>query len=48
MIICTGYNRRLSDNDPKTLAVQAILMKPVEQIDFAKTVRAVLDNEPIA
>ena len=45
VIICTGYNRRLSDNDPKTLAVQAILMKPVEQLEFASTVRAVLDGE---
>lgn len=48
VIICTGYNRRLSDNDPKTLAVQAILMKPVEQSDFATTVRAVLDGKPIS
>jgi CheY-like chemotaxis protein len=45
VIICTGYNRRLSDNNPESLAVQAILMKPVEHIDFARTVRAVLDGE---
>ena len=45
VIICTGYNRRLSDKDPKTMAVQAILMKPVEHIEFARTVRAVLDGE---
>ncbi|EKD39395.1 MAG: hypothetical protein ACD_75C00423G0001 [uncultured bacterium] len=45
VIICTGYNRRLSDNNPETLAVQAILMKPVEHIQFARTVRAVLDGK---
>lgn len=45
VIICTGYNRRLNDNNPESLAVQAILMKPVEQIEFARTVRSVLDGE---
>lgn len=45
VIICTGYNRRLSDNKPETLAVQAILMKPVEQLDLARTVREVLDGK---
>lgn len=45
MIICTGYNRRLSDHKPESLAVQAILMKPVEQQDLAKTVRRVLDYQ---
>ena len=44
VIICTGYNRRLSDHKPESLAVQAILMKPVEQQDLAKTVRRVLDG----
>ncbi len=47
VIICTGYNRRLSDNGPKVFAVQAILMKPVEQIELARTVRAVLDGEDL-
>ena len=45
VIICTGYNRRLSDHKPESLAVQAILMKPVEQQDLAKTVREVLDGQ---
>ena len=43
VIICTGYNRRLSDYHPESLSVQAILMKPVEQQDLARTVREVLD-----
>lgn len=47
VIICTGYNRRLSDNKPETLAVQAILMKPVEHLDLARTVREVLDGKVV-
>jgi CheY-like chemotaxis protein len=45
VIICTGFNRRLNDNKPETFAVQAILMKPVEQPDLARTVREVLDGQ---
>ncbi|MFH0782684.1 MAG: response regulator [Pseudomonadota bacterium] len=47
VIICTGYNRRLSDHKPEALAVQAILMKPVEQLDLARTVREVLDGRSV-
>ncbi len=47
VIICTGYNRRLSDNKPENLTVQAILMKPVEQLELARTVRDVLDNHTL-
>jgi PAS domain S-box-containing protein len=48
VIICTGFNRRLSDSKPEALAVQAILMKPVEQPDLARTVREVLDGRNIS
>ncbi len=47
VIICTGFNRRLSDNKPEALAVQAILMKPVEQADLARTVRDALDGQNV-
>lgn len=48
VIICTGFNRRLNDNKPETFAVQAILMKPVEQPDLARTVREVLDGQNLS
>ncbi len=48
VIICTGFNRRLNDNKPEALAVQAIVMKPVEQPDLARIVREVLDGWKIS
>ena len=44
IILSTGYSDRLSDTTARDLNLQAILLKPVQLIQLAQTVRKVLDE----
>ena len=43
VIICTGYNKKISAQIASEIGIQALIYKPVERVDLAKTVRKVLD-----
>jgi CheY-like chemotaxis protein len=43
VLLCTGFNERLGAS-PEGLAVDTILMKPVDRPEFAVAVRAALDT----
>ena len=43
-ILCTGYSSKISEQDAKLMGVSAYCMKPLEMMDFLKTVRTVLDQ----
>ncbi len=44
VILCTGYSKAISDERAKEIGINAFLMKPVVNIQLAKTVRKVLDE----
>lgn len=44
IILCTGYGKTLSSNTLKQIGIRRLLKKPVGSKDFAKIVRAVLDE----
>jgi CheY-like chemotaxis protein len=44
VIICTGYNKKISAQIASEIGIQALIYKPVERVDLAKTVRKVLDE----
>jgi CheY-like chemotaxis protein len=44
VILCSGYNRRLAEQGPESLGVDAAIIKPVSQSDLAQVVRKVLDR----
>jgi PAS domain S-box-containing protein len=46
IIICTGFSEKMSPVKARQLGIKAFLMKPVEKIDLAQTVRKVLDTGP--
>jgi PAS domain S-box-containing protein len=43
IVLCTGYSHLLTNSRPEDLGLQAIVMKPIETVDLARTVRQVLD-----
>ncbi|MGM0453261.1 MAG: PAS domain S-box protein [Thermodesulfobacteriota bacterium] len=43
VILCTGFSEKVAENGPPP-AVEAFLMKPVDKIQMARTVRKVLDD----
>jgi DNA-binding NtrC family response regulator len=43
-IICTGYSAKLSERDAAKIGVGSFIMKPLDQSEFAKTVRKMLDE----
>lgn len=44
VILCTGFSERLNSQNPSEINVDRFLLKPVDQIKMAKTVRDVLDG----
>ncbi len=45
IIICTGYSNKLTDEGAKLIGINAFTYKPFTKSDFAKTVRAVLEED---
>ena len=49
VILCTGYNKNISNASSVEIGVKAFVSKPIVKADFAKVVREVLDKakEPV-
>lgn len=47
VIICTGYNDRISEDLLQTIGIQSLLIKPIEKSQLAATVREVLDSRAL-
>lgn len=45
IVLCTGYNKQISEEKAKETGIQAFLMKPLTQRELANTVRRVLDEK---
>lgn len=43
VILCTGYSRKISEENAAKIGIKAFVMKPFVKIELAKTVRKVLD-----
>jgi CheY-like chemotaxis protein len=46
VILCTGYNERISEEKAKALGIKAFVMKPLVMREIARTIRKVLDEQP--
>ncbi|MBU1168578.1 MAG: response regulator [Proteobacteria bacterium] len=46
IILCTGFNRKISDEKARELGIKAFLYKPVTLKDLSMTIRKVLDESP--
>jgi len=44
IIICTGYSKKISDRTTSEIGIQALIYKPVDRAELARTVRKVLDE----
>ena len=44
VILCTGYNKKISDESASEMGIKAFVYKPIVKADLAKTVRKVLDK----
>jgi len=44
VIICTGYSRTMDEAEALELGINALAYKPVSKVDFAKTIRDVLES----
>ena len=44
IIICTGYNEKINDEEAMAIGVQELIMKPVSMNKLARTIRNVFDN----
>lgn len=44
VVLCTGYSKRISDENASEIGIKAFAYKPVVKADLAKTVRKVLDE----
>ena len=45
IILCTGYNSTIDESAAQSLGIAALLSKPLQQSNFAATIRKVLDND---
>jgi len=45
VILMSGYASRLSQQEAQALGIEAVLMKPVNGLTLAKTIRSVLDGD---
>ena len=43
VILCTGYSKKISEEQASKIGVKAFAHKPIVKEDLAKTVRDVLD-----
>jgi CheY-like chemotaxis protein/anti-sigma regulatory factor (Ser/Thr protein kinase) len=44
IILCTGFNERISDDRAKKIGIKALEMKPLQMHELAATIRKVLDD----
>jgi PAS domain S-box-containing protein len=44
IVLCTGYSHQVSNQHPEELGLKAIVMKPVQTSELARTIRKVLDT----
>ena len=44
VILCTGYGKKISDEQAREIGIKAFAYKPVDRKDLARTVRKVLDE----
>lgn len=44
VILCTGYNKKISEKNASGIGIKAIAKKPFTQVALAKTVRRILDE----
>ena len=45
IILCTGYNKRISEAAAKDIGIKALAYKPLAKEKLAKTVRWVLEEK---
>lgn len=45
VIICTGFSAKLTEEGAKEIGIRAVVMKPFDAADLARTVRKVLDQK---
>jgi CheY-like chemotaxis protein len=45
VVLCTGYSKRISEDDTGHPGIRALAYKPIIKAELAKTVRKVLDSE---
>ena len=45
VILCTGFSRKVGEEEIRELGIKALLMKPATLGDMARTIRSVLDEE---
>ncbi len=45
IVLCTGYSHQLINRRPEELGLKAIVMKPIQTSELARTIRKVLDTE---
>ena len=43
IILCTGYSTQINQEQALSIGIQAFLSKPVPKLDYAKTIRRILD-----
>jgi DNA-binding NtrC family response regulator len=44
IILCTGYNKKITPNPVNRQTIKVVLKKPISKIDFAVVIRKVLDE----
>ena len=44
IILCSGLSFKLTETDAKEMGVEAVLMKPIDRADLARSVRKILDR----
>ena len=44
VILCTGYSKKLSEEESAEIGIKAFAYKPIVKADMAKTIRKVLDD----
>ena len=45
IILCTGYSKKISMDETKELGIKDLLLKPINKVKLATTIRTVLDEE---
>jgi PAS domain S-box-containing protein len=46
IVLCSGLNHRIDENDAKKMGIKAIVLKPLKLNEIAHTIRKVLDQSP--
>ncbi len=47
IILCTGFNGKINEDESKALGIREYVMKPVAVRELARTIRKVLDSKPV-